>query len=149
MSRAALLLVVPLLLGCTPREEAPMADTTAMADEAAAPMNYAGTWTVNVMPETQDTVLLSYDLVTTNEQTGWSLTLPDREPEMPRIISMNSDSVVVENGPYPSVFRPNVMVTTYSTMWLEGDRLIGRSIARYATTDADSVVRFRTVGTRK
>lgn len=149
MSRAALLLVVPMMLACTPREEAPMADTTAMADEAAAPMNYAGTWTVNVMPEAQDTVLLTYDLVTTNEPTGWSLTLPDREPEIPRIISMTSDSVVVENGPYSSAFRPGVMVTTYSTMWLDGDRLVGRSIARYETTAADSVVPFRTVGTRK
>jgi hypothetical protein len=147
MLRAGLLLVVPLLLACTPREETPMADTTVAAD--AAPLNYAGTWTVNVMPEAQDTVLLSYELVTTNEPTGWSLTLPGREPEMPRIISMNSDSVVVKNGPYPSAFRPNVMVTTYSTIWLEGDRLMGRGVARYETTDPDSVMVFRTVGTRR
>lgn len=149
MSRAALLLVLPIMLACSPAEETPMEDTTAMTAEAPAPMNYAGNWTVEVMPEARDTVLLTYDLVATNDQTGWRMTLPGRDEMSPRIVSISGDSVVLENGPYSSVLRSDVMVTTHSTMRLEGDRLVGTTTARYNTTGADSVVMLRMVGTRR
>ena len=150
MSRAALLLVLPMLLACTPaEEEAPMADTTAMTAEAPAPLNYAGNWTVTSMPEDRDTVLVTYDLVATNDQSGWTTTLPGRETQPLRIVSISGDSVVSELGPFESVLRPNVMVTTHTTLRPEGDRLVGTTIARYATTGADSVTILRVQATRK
>lgn len=149
MSRAALLLVVPLMLACSPAEEEPMADTTAMAAEAPAPLNYAGNWTVNVMPEARDTVLVTYDMVATNDQSGWTTTLPGRETQTVRIVSISGDSVVSELGPFQSVLRPNEMVTTHTTLRPEGDRLVGTTIARYATTGADSVTVLRVQATRK
>jgi hypothetical protein len=149
MSRAALLLVLPLMLACSPAEETPMADTTAMTDEAPAPLNYAGNWTVTSMPEGRDTVLVTYDMVATNDQSGWTTTLPGRETMTLNIISISADSVVSELGPFQSVLRPNEMVTTHTTMRPEGDRLVGTTIARYATTGADSVTVLRVQATRK
>lgn len=151
MSRAALLLVLPFVFACTSKE-APPADTSALAvvpDATPAPVNYAGNWTVTVMPADKDTVLLTYDLVTTGDQTGWKMTLPGREVMEPRIVQLNNDSVVIENGPYSSALRKNVMVTTHSVMRMEGDKLVGTTVARYDTKGADSVVNLRTSATRK
>jgi hypothetical protein len=145
-----MLLAIPFLIACTSKE-APPADTAALAvtpDASAAP-NYAGNWTVQVMPAEKDSVLLTYDLVTTADRSGWKMTLPGREVMEPRVVHMDNDSVVVENGPYSSALRKNVMVTTRSVMRMEGDKLTGTTIARYDTKGADSVVNLRTVGTRK
>ncbi|HVF39778.1 MAG TPA: hypothetical protein VM939_07750, partial [Gemmatimonadaceae bacterium] len=143
MSRAALLLALPVMLACS-KEEAPPADTAiAAAPEATVaptPVNYAGTWKVNVMPEDKDTLLLSYTMQGTGERTGWVLNLPNREPMQGRVLHLDNDSVVVENGPYSSVLRKDMMVSTRSTMRVEGDRLTGKTIATYKTKAGDSLV---------
>lgn len=153
MSRAALLLVLPMLLACTKKDETPVDTTAAMAPapEAAAPaaMNVAGKWNVKVMPEDKDTVLLTYVLDATNEMTGWKLTLPDRAPMDLRVMSMDNDSIVVDNGPYSSALRKGVMVTTHSSMHMEGDKIVGKTIAHYNTKGPDSVRVLRTEGTRQ
>jgi hypothetical protein len=153
MSRAALLLVLPVLFACS-KKETPAADTSAAmapapAATAPAPMNVAGNWSVKVMAEKKDTVLLTYPLVATNDKTGWKMTLPNREPMELRVVSMDNDSIVVDNGPYSSALRKNVMVTTHSSMHMEGDKLVGITIAHYNTKGADSVVVLRTEGTRQ
>ena len=152
MSRAALLLALPIVFACTSKD-GPPADTSALAvvpDAAdAAPVNYAGNWTVTVMPADKDSVVLTYDLVTTADRTGWKMTLPGREVMEPRVVHMDNDSVVVENGPYSSALRKNVMVSTRSVMRMEADKLVGTTVARYDTKGADSVVNLRTAGTRK
>jgi len=158
MSRAALLLVIPVMLACSKKDE-PAADTTAAmaaAPPAAAPaavtpapMNVAGNWTVTVMPEKKDTVLLTYKLVATNDKTGWKMTLPNRPQMEPRIVSMDNDSIVIDNGPYSSVLRKNIMVTTHSTMHMEGDKLVGITIAHYKSKTADSVAVLRTTAVRQ
>lgn len=145
MSRAALLLALLVVVACTKKDE-PAADTTA----AIAPgMNVAGKWTVRVMPDDRDTTLLVYSLEATNTNTGWRITLPDREPMDVRVVHIDSDSIVVENGPYSSALQPGVMVTTHSNVRLEGDKLVGRTIAGYQTTGADSLRVFRTEGVRQ
>lgn len=152
MSRAALLLVLPIVFGCTKKDE-PAADTSAMAPAAPvaatpAPMNVAGKWTVQVMPAGKDTTILTYTLDATNDQTGWKMTLPGRPAMDIRILSMTNDSIVSENGPYSSALRKNVMVTTHSNMHMEGDKLVGTTIAHYNTKGPDSVLNLRTSGTR-
>jgi hypothetical protein len=149
MSRAALLLVLPMMLACTPAEETPMADTPAVTAEAPAPLNYAGNWTVTNMPEGRDTVLVTYDMVATNDQSGWSLSLPGRPVLRPRVVSISADSVVLELDPFESVLRPGQMVTTHTVFRMEGDRLVGTTIARYPTGGADSVTVLRTTATRR
>lgn len=152
MSRAALLLVLPIVFGCTKKDE-PAADTSAMAPAAPvaaapAPMNVAGHWTMQVMPADKDTTILTYTLDATNEPTGWKMTLPGRPAMDIRVLSMNNDSIVSENGPYSSALRKNVMVTTHSSMHMEGDKLVGTTIAHYNTKGADSVLNLRTTGTK-
>ena len=155
MSRAALLLILPVLFACS-KTETPAADTSAAmaaapapAAMAPAPMNVAGTWSVKVMPQAKDTVLLTYTLVATNDKTGWKITLPNRPTMDARVTSMDNDSIVVENGPYQSVLRKAVQVWTHSAMHMEGDKLIGTTVAHYNTKTADSVTMLRTEGTRK
>ena len=152
MSRAALLLALAAMLACS-KEEAPPADTAvAAAPEATVaptPANYAGTWKINVMPEDRDTVLLSYTMQGSADRTGWVLNLPNREPMQGRVVHMDNDSVVIENGPYSSVLRKDMMVSTRSNMRIEGDRVVGKTIATYKTKAGDSVVNLRTEGTRQ
>lgn len=153
MSRVALLLVLPIIFGCTKKDE-PAADTSAMAPAApaaavtATPMNLAGHWTVQVMPADKDTTLLTYTLDATADKTGWKMTLPGRPAMDLRVLSMDNDSVVSENGPYSSALRKDVMVTTHSNFHLEGDKLVGTTIARYNTKGADSVLNLRNLGTK-
>ena len=156
MARVALLLVIPIMLACTKKDE-PAADTTAAvapapaaaAPAAAAPVNYAGTWKVTVMPADKDSVLLTYTLVATADKSGWKLTLPNRPTMTPTVTSMDNDSVVVDNGPYSSVLRKNISVTTHSSMHMEGDKLVGTTTAHYSSKGADSVTMLRTSGTRQ
>ena len=152
MKRAALLLALPVMLACT-KKDAAVADSAAVAPDTTAavatPVNYAGNWTVTVMPADKDTVLVTYDLVSTNDTTGWKMKLPDRPEMSPKILSMSNDSVVVHNGPYASVLRKNMQVTTHSVMRMEGDKMVGNTVATYATKAGDSVVILRTSATRK
>ncbi|MDO8502707.1 MAG: hypothetical protein Q7S20_12770 [Gemmatimonadaceae bacterium] len=153
MSRAALLLVLPVMLACSKKDVPPADTSAAMAaapePAAPAPMNVAGKWTVTVMPEGKDTTLLTYMLDATNEMTGWKMSLPNREPMELRVVSMDNDSIVVDNGPYASALRKNVMVTTHSSMHMDGGKLVGKTIAHYNTKGADSLVMLRTEGTRQ
>lgn len=154
MSRVALLVVLPMLLACSKKDETPVDTSAAMAPApapaaAAAPMNVAGKWTVKVMPEDKDTTLLTYVLDATNEMTGWKMTLPNRQPMDLRVMSMDNDSIVVDNGPYSSALQKGVTVTTHSTMHMEGDKIVGKTIAHYNTKGPDSVRVLRTEGTRQ
>ena len=154
MSRAALLLVLPIVFACTKKDEpapdtsAAMAPAAPVAVAPAAPMNVAGKWNVQVMPADKDTTILNYVLEATNDKTGWKMTLPDRKAMDLRVLSLDNDSIVSENGPYSSALRKNVMVTTHSSMHMDGDKLVGTTIAHYNTKGADSVVHLRSSGTR-
>ena len=144
-------MILPVLIGCSKKDE-PAADTTAaMAPAAAAPaaMNVAGKWSMRVMPDGKDTTLLTYMLEATNDNTGWKMTLPNRQAMDIRVVAMSADSIVTENGPYSSALRKNVMVTTHSTMHLDGGKLVGTTIAHYDTKGADSVRHLRMEGTRQ
>jgi hypothetical protein len=153
MSRAALLLVLPILVACSKKDTATVDSSAAMvadtAPSAAAAPNVAGKWSVKVMPEGNDSTLLIYMLDATNTTSGWKMTLPNREPMDIRVIHMDNDSIVVENGPYSSALQKNVMVTTHSNMHLDGDKIVGTTIAHYDKKGADSVRVLRTEGTRQ
>lgn len=150
MSRVALLLVVPLMLACSKKEE-PAADTTAMAPAppaAPAPVSYAGKWSMTTMPQDKDTVLVSYTMEATDSMTGWKLSLPNRPTMDSRVLSMDNDSVVIETGPYESVLRKGVQVTTHTVAHIEGDKLVGTTTAHYKSKGADSVRVLRISGSK-
>ncbi len=153
MSRAVLLLALPLVFACTKKDEAPAADTSApVAVEPAAPAApaVAGKWAVDVMPMDKDTVLATFVLDATADQTGWKLTFRGREAQDVRVISMSNDSIVTEFGPYSSAITKGAKVNlVHSVFTLSGDKFTGTAIAHYDRKTADSVVTLRQSGTRQ
>lgn len=148
MSRAALLLALPLVFGCAKKDEAPAVDTSASV--AAATPSVAGKWAFTVMPEDRDTTLTTYVLDATGDQSGWTLTFPGREPIEVRVISMSADSIVTETGPFPSAVQKGATVKlVHSNLVLNGDNLTGMGIVHYDRTTADSVINLRQIGKRQ
>ena len=139
-----------LVLGCErepaeePTEELP-ADTVAAAPTISL-ADIAGTWDMRSVPESgADTTATVWQLQATAD--GMTLMLPDRDP-IEAAVTTSGDSIIVDAGPYESVRRVGLMVTTHSVHRLEGDRLVGTTVAHYATTDTDSVLRLHVEGTR-
>lgn len=117
----------------------PAAETIALAD-------VAGTWNLQVTTERGDSVP-GLQLLATADPSGWAMLSPDRDP-IPVTVHAAGDSIVGDAGPYASLIRDDVQVSTHVVYRLDGDRLTGAGIARYQTTESDSVVAVQVVGTR-
>lgn len=139
---------VALAFGCGKKDEVPAADTMAVAP---APMlnlaDLAATWDMKTMREGSDSVLVEYTITATGTTEGWMINLPNRPP-IPAAVSVSGDSVTIDAGPYESVLRKGVQVTTHAVSRLEGGKLMGRTVARYSA-GPDSVVNLRTEGTKR
>jgi hypothetical protein len=119
------------------------------AEEAGVSLaDFAGTWSMQAMTATGDTTLVSYEMVATEDMDGWTVTFPDREPIQARVVAVEGDSIVVELGPYESALRGGIMVSTRTVARLEDGMMVGTFVARYETTEPDSVLRGRQEGTR-
>ena len=108
----------------------------------------AGRWNGRATPESgSDTTATQYVMVATADTTGWMMEFPGRPP-LPMRVWTDGDSVMSEVGPYESVRRKGVQVTTRSTLRRQGDRLVGSTIAAYKSASGDSVLRLRVEATR-
>ncbi|GLC23637.1 hypothetical protein [Roseisolibacter agri] len=140
-------------VSATPESAAGTMATPAPATPAAAaPISLgavAGRWDMRAVPESGDTTATTYVMTATADSTGWMMAFPDRAPVKVRIVSVAGDSIVAEAGPYASVRRRGVQVTTHSVMRMQGDRIVGRTVAHYKTSGPDSVLQLRTEGTRR
>ena len=142
------------LVGCNkPKEEPPMESTAAAPETPAAPApialaDIAGKWSVRSMSESGDSTLVTYELVAAGDTSGWSLNFPKRKPIPMRVVAVAGDSIVTEAGPFESVLRKGVKVSTNSVMRLHDGKLVGTTIAHYATSGADTVRNLRIEGTR-
>jgi hypothetical protein len=154
MRRLALCCYAVALVGCSkPKEEPPIESTAAAPETPAAPApialaDVAGKWSVRTMAESGDSTLVTYEMVTTSDTSGWSLNFPKRKPVPVRVLAVSGDSVVTEAGPFESVLRKGIKVTTRSVLRLQDGKLVGTTVAHYATTGADSVRNLRMEGTR-
>lgn len=154
MSRFTCCICMLAVLACAKPESKPAADTLGAGAPAPTPptaislANLAGTWAMRTMPEGKDTTLVTYSLVASADPAGWTLTFPNRKPIPVRVVEVAGDSIVFEAGPYESVLRKGVQVTTHSVSRLQDGRLVGSTIAHYKTTGADSVLNLRSEGTR-
>lgn len=117
----------------------PAAETIALAD-------VAGAWNLAVTTDQGDSTA-GLQIVATADPSGWTMVAPGRDP-IPMTVQAMGDSIVTVTGPFPSLIREGVQVTTYSTYRLEGDRLVGSGTAHYETTESDSVVGLTIEGTR-
>ncbi len=127
-----------------------MADATA-APAAPAPIalaDVAGKWTVTLKPESGDSTILTFEMVATGDTSGWAFNFPKRKPVPVRVVAVDGDSVVTEAGPFESLLRKGVQVTSRTVNRLQDGKLMGATTARYATSGPDSVAQFRFEGTR-
>ncbi len=154
MHRLALCCCVAVLLACSQSKDQPPKD--AMEDATAAPAtpapialaDFAGKWNVRVTPEGGDSAVLNFEMVATGDTAGWTFNFPKRSPVPIRVVAVDGDSVVTEAGPYESVLRKGVQVTTRTVNRLQDGNLVGTTTARYKTSGPDSVLSLRFEGTR-
>lgn len=123
-----------------------MADAPAAAPIALA--DVAGKWAVRVMPESGDSTLVSFELVATGDTSGWVFNFPKRKPVPVRIVAVDGDSIVTEAGPFESLLRKGVQVTSTTVNRLQDGKLVGVTTARYPAGGPDSVAHLRFEGTR-
>lgn len=156
-NRVPCLICCILVVAACAKKEEPAVDTTAgamaapeTAPAAPAALTYAavaGKWNMRSVPETGDTTPTTYVMTATSDSTGWQLEFPNG-PTVPAQVSISGDSIITKSGPYASVRRKGVQVTTDGVLRLEGDRLVGTVVAHYTTSRPDSVLRLRSEGTR-
>ena len=108
----------------------------------------AGRWAMRVMLLGGDSTLVLHELVATPDRSGWRLIFPNRDPIPAQAVAVAGDSIVTVFGPYSSVLRNDVQVTTRSVFRLRNGRLYGTTVAQYAAHSPDSVLQVRSVGTR-
>ena len=94
-----------------------------------------------------DTSATTYVLTAMAKTSGWSLTFPGRAPVAARV-TVDGDSIMIAAGPYASVRRKGVQVTTNSVTRLQNGGLVGNTTAHYKVKSADSVLFLSTTGAR-
>ena len=94
------------------------------------------------------TLAFGIELNATADASGWTMSLPGR-PNIPLTVKADGDSVIVDSGPFESVLRKGVQVTNHGVYRMQGDKLVGKTIAHYSVKTADSVRRIDSEFTRK
>ncbi len=158
-TRIAICCCAAVLAGCAKKDNAAV-DTTAMASSttttttpaAPAPINLAdvaGKWDVRAVATSGDTTPTTYVLTAMATPDGWTLAFPGRKATVPMKVTVDGDSIIAAAGPYASVRRKGVQVTTNSSLRLQNGDLVGTTTAHYKVKTADSVLTLNTSGTRK
>lgn len=153
----ALCLCAAVLTACAKKDEAAV-DTSSMAVSSTtttstgpAPVNLAdvaGKWNMRAVPTSgSDTTPTNSVVTATATTSGWTITFPGGKPIAMRV-TVDGDSIMTEAGPYPSVRRKGVQVTTNGVMRLQAGSLVGTNTAHYRVKTADSVLVLNTTGTR-
>ena len=159
-TRIAICCCAAVLAGCAKKESASADSTSAMASStsatttstttAPAPVNLAavaGKWNMRSVPMSGDTSATTYVLTATNNTSGWTITFPGRAP-IPVKVTVDGDSIMLAAGPYSSVRRKGVQVTTYGVSRVQNGGMVGSTTAHYKVKSADSVLVLSTTGTR-
>jgi len=157
-TRIAIICCAAVLAGCAKKDEAAV-DTTAMSssttttmpEPAVTPINLAdvaGKWDVRAVPASGDTTPTTYVLTAMATPAGWTLAFPGRKAAVPVNVTVDGDSIIVAAGPYTSVRRKGVQVSTNGSLHLQNGSLVGTTTAHYNVKTADSVLILNTTGTR-
>lgn len=119
-----------------------------VAPAAISLADVAGTWNVRAVPiGGTDTTATTYVLSAAADTAGWKITYPNGTV-VPVHVRVDGDSVLTQSGPYASVRRKGMQVTTDGAFRLQDGKLVGHAIAHYKTTGADSVLHLRMEGTK-
>lgn len=140
-------LMVLVMVACGGADSGDMEEAGDMEQSAGLrAADLAGTWDMRAYPAGSDSAV-TYQVVATEDLTGWTSQMPERDP-VPVMVTLAGDSLVAVSEPFASVLRPGVMVTTTTVARLENGRLVGTMVARYEGAGADSVMTGRIEGTR-
>jgi hypothetical protein len=145
MRRLALMVGIVMSAACAKAETPPAAEMPAVPSINLADL--AGSWTSQTTAQGSDSVLVTSTIVASADPMGWTITLPGRDP-MPMGITVSGDSIMTATGPYESVLRAGVQVSTTGVLHLVDGQLSGPMVARYTTAGADSVLNLWTRATR-
>jgi hypothetical protein len=161
-TRIAFCCSAAVLAGCAKKDNAAVDTTSAMASSttsttsttatttAPAPVNLAdvaGKWNARAVPTTGDTSATTFVLTATANTSGWTITFPGRKP-IPAQVTVAGDSILMNAGPFSSVRRKGVRVTTNDVVRLQGGSLVGTATAHYKVKTADSVLTLNVTATR-
>ncbi|HEU5304838.1 MAG TPA: hypothetical protein VFU40_09370 [Gemmatimonadales bacterium] len=152
MRRFAFLWCAAALVGCAKSEEQPAKEAeesaaTPAETRAISLSDVAGQWKMHSTDEAGGNPVES-ELTATADTSGWTMTLPGRKPVPVRVVAVAGDSIVTEAGPYESVLRKGVQVSSRTVTRLQDGKLVGRLQLRYATKAGDSIAYRLTEGTR-
>jgi hypothetical protein len=152
MRRLASICCIMAVLGCGGGDDTPDVAADSVPSATPAPAlsiaDVTGTWTVDVMPEASDSVLLTYTMNAPADTAAWTIKFPDRAEPVPlKILSIAGDSMVTHAGPYSSALRKGVTVETHAVTRIENGVMVGRNVATYSK-GPDSVLVLRSRGTR-
>ncbi|HEX9129103.1 MAG TPA: hypothetical protein VF850_08080 [Gemmatimonadaceae bacterium] len=100
------------------------------------------------VPMSGDTSATTYVLTATANTSGWSMKFPGRATPVPVKVSVDGDSIMLAAGPYSSVRRKGVQVTTYGVARLQNGSIVGSTTAHYKVKTADSVLVLSMTGTK-
>ena len=159
ITRIAICCSAAVLTACAKKDNAAI-DTTASSSAstttattvapAPAPVNladFAGKWDVRSVPVSGDTTPTNYVLTATSTTSGWTIKFPGRAA-IPAKVTVAGDSVEIDAGPYQSVRRKGVTVTTNGGLRVQNGGLVGSTTAHYKVKTADSVLVLNSTGTR-
>ena len=160
MRSFAFITIAAFLAACVKTETSTVdTGTAAMAPEpapaaapAAAPISLpsvAGKYRVTSRGQGPDTTVVTSELNVTGDTTGWTITYPNRAPVPVRIVTVSGDSIVAETGPFTSVRRAGVPVTTRTTYRWQNGQLVGTTVAHYDVKGPDTVRVFVIEGAKK
>src|SRR6266550_6260057 len=150
-TRIAICCCAAVLAGCAKKDNAAIDTSSAMASSTASTTttstsgavnlaDVAGKWNMKAVPMSGDTTATTYVLTATSNTSGWTITFPGRAPVPVKTVTVDGDSVMLSAGPYESVRRKGVQVTTFSVARLQSGQLNGSTTAHYKTKGADSVL---------
>jgi hypothetical protein len=149
----AVCLSVIVLAGCAKKDDAAV-DTMASditPTPAPAPINLAdvaGRWNMRAVPTSgTDTSATTYVLTATSNTSGWTIAFPGRAA-VPVKVAVDGDSIILDAGPYASVRRKGVQVSTNGVLRAQSGGLTGTTTAHYNVKTADSVLTLNVTGTR-
>lgn len=153
MRRIAGCCIAVLLIACGRPGDKPAEETVGEGpamDQAPAALSLAdiaGTWDVRALTESGDSTVVAFQMVATADHSGWTFNFPKRDPIPVRVVAVEGDSIVTEAGPYESVLRKGVQVSTRTVTRLDGDRLTGTTVAKYEG-GSDPEIRLKFEGER-
>ena len=153
--RSALAGLAVLTLAACAKKEQPPVDTAAAAAApapapapAVTPADFAGRWNLVTRPESGPDTTVTRVVMVATETGDWMMELPSKV-KVPHHVTFSGDSVMLKSEPYASMRRKGKQVWTESVYHLQNGKLVGPTIAHYAKSGADSVLRLTTEGTKQ